>query len=157
MESVSFAKEEVKRRLQAPVQIKAEEIRSQCQNNSHLYLVDPRLGFNHRTFRFWINRIPAGEEEGMGWKTLGHRHTVEAVIHVLQGNGHSIIDGVRYDWAPGDFISVPMFSWHRHPGTRISFIWRRRRGRFHSLLVWRFTRTSATRTIGCSAIRVRAR
>ena len=87
------------------------------QNHSHLYLVDPRLGFNHRTFRFWINRIPAGEEEGMGWKTLGHRHTVEAVIYVLQGNGHSIIDGVRYDWAPGDFISVPMFSWHRHLNT----------------------------------------
>ena len=75
------------------------------------------MGFNHRTFRFWINRIPAGEEEGMGWKTLGHRHTVEAVIHVLQGKGHSIIDGVRYDWEPGDFISVPMFSWHRHLNT----------------------------------------
>ena len=117
MESISFAKEEAKRRLQAPVQIKAEEIRSQFQNNSHLYLVDPRLGFNHRTFRFWINRIPAGEEEGMGWKTLGHRHTVEAVIHVLQGHGHSIIDGVRYDWESGDFISVPMFSWHRHLNT----------------------------------------
>jgi gentisate 1,2-dioxygenase len=114
MESVSFAKEEAKRRLQAPVQIKAEEIRAQHARHSHVYLVDPRLGFNHRTFRFWINRIPAGEEEGMGWKTLGHRHTVEAVIYVLQGNGHSIVAGVRYDWAPGDFISVPMFSWHRH-------------------------------------------
>ena len=117
MESVSFAKEEAKRRLQAPVQIKAEEIRAQHANHSHVYLVDPRLGFNHRTFRFWINRIPAGEEEGMGWKTLGHRHTVEAVIHVLQGHGHSIIDGARHDWAPGDFISVPMFSWHRHLNT----------------------------------------
>lgn len=117
MESVSFAKEEAKRRLQAPVQIKAEEIRSQFRNNCHLYLVDPRLGFNHRTFRFWINRIPAGDEEGMGWKSLGHRHTVEAVLHVLQGTGHSIIDGVRYDWEPGDFISVPMFSWHRHLNT----------------------------------------
>jgi len=39
------------------------------------------------------------------------------VIHVLQGRGHSIIDGVRHDWAPGDFISVPMFSWHRHLNT----------------------------------------
>ena len=36
MESVSFAKEEAKRRQQTPVQIKAEEIRSQFQNNSHL-------------------------------------------------------------------------------------------------------------------------
>jgi gentisate 1,2-dioxygenase len=53
----------------------------------------------------------------MGWKTLGHRHTVEAVLYVLQGRGYSIIDGVRYDWAPGDFISVPMFSWHLHLNT----------------------------------------
>jgi len=117
MESVRFAKEEAKRRLHAPVHVPNEEIQVQFKNNSHLYLVDPRLGFNHRTFRFWINRIPAGEEEGMGWKSLGHRHTVEAVIYVLQGSGHSIIDGVRYDWAPGDFISVPMFSWHRHLNT----------------------------------------
>jgi gentisate 1,2-dioxygenase len=117
MESVRFAKEEAKRRLEAPVQVKGEEIRAQFRNHSHLYLVDPRLGFNHRTFRFWINRIPAGEEEGMGWKTLGHRHTVEAVLYVLQGKGHSIIDGARYDWELGDFISVPMFSWHRHINT----------------------------------------
>jgi len=117
MESVAFAKEEAKRRLEAPVQIKSEEIRAQHANHSHVYLVDPRLGFNHRTFRLWINRIPTGEEEGMGWKTLGHRHTVEAAIYVLQGNGYSIVDGVRYDWAPGDFISVPMFSWHRHLNT----------------------------------------
>jgi gentisate 1,2-dioxygenase len=117
MESIRFAKEEAKRRLQAPVHIKNEEIRSEFKNNSHLYLVDPRLGVNHRTFRFWINRIPAGEEEGMGWKTLGHRHTVEAVLYVLQGKGHSVIDGIRYDWEPGDFISVPMFSWHRHLNT----------------------------------------
>lgn len=117
MESVRFAKEEAVRRRDAPVHVKGEEIRSQLRNHSHLYLVDPRLGFNHRTFRFWINRIPAAEEEGMGWKTLGHRHTVEAVLYVLQGKGHSIIDGTRYDWEAGDFISVPMFAWHRHLNT----------------------------------------
>ena len=117
MESVRFAKEEARRRLEAPVQIKAEEIAAQHAKNPHLYLVDPRLGFSQRSFRFWINRVPVGEEEGMGWKTLGHRHTVEAVIHVLQGTGHSVIDGVRYDWEPGDFICVPMFAWHRHVNT----------------------------------------
>ena len=42
MESVSFAKEEAKRRLQAPVQIKAHEIRAQHVNHSHVYLVDQR-------------------------------------------------------------------------------------------------------------------
>ena len=117
MESVQFAKQEVEQRQKAPVIVKAEEIETQFKTHPHVYLVDPRLGFHNRTFRFWINRIPAGEEEGMGWKTLGHRHTVEAVIHVLQGSGHSIIDGVRYDWEEGDFISVPMFAWHRHINT----------------------------------------
>ncbi|HEX9879149.1 MAG TPA: cupin domain-containing protein [Candidatus Binatia bacterium] len=117
MESVRFAKKEVDERQKAPVIIKAEEIKAQFKEHPHVYLVDPRLGFQNRTFRFWINRIPAGEEEGMGWKTLGHRHTVEAVIYVLQGKGHSIIDGVRYDWEEGDFISVPMFAWHRHLNT----------------------------------------
>jgi gentisate 1,2-dioxygenase len=39
---------------------------------------------------------------------------VEAIIYFLKGHGHSIIDGVRYDWGPGDLLSVPMFSWHRH-------------------------------------------
>jgi len=117
MESIRFAKAEAERRLRAPVQIKAEEIATHFKDHSHLYLVDPRLGFNHRTFRLWINRIPAGVEEGMGWKTMGHRHTVEAVLYVLQGKGHSIIDGVRYDWEEGDFICVPMFAWHRHINT----------------------------------------
>ncbi len=117
MESVQFAKQEAEQRQKAPVIVKAAEIEAQFKTHPHVYLVDPRLGFHNRTFRFWINRIPAGEEEGMGWKTLGHRHTVEAVIHVLQGNGHSIIDGIRYDWEEGDFISVPMFAWHRHLNT----------------------------------------
>jgi gentisate 1,2-dioxygenase len=39
---------------------------------------------------------------------------VEAIIYFLEGKGHSIIDGVRYDWGPVDLLSVPMFSWHRH-------------------------------------------
>ena len=57
---------------------------------------------------------PGGEEGRQLRKTFGHRHTVEAVIHWLSGYGHSIIDGIRYDWKPGDFICVPMFAWHRH-------------------------------------------
>jgi gentisate 1,2-dioxygenase len=45
---------------------------------------------------------------------MGHRHTVEAVIHIVKGFGYSIIDGIRYDWGEGDFICVPVFAWHRH-------------------------------------------
>ena len=59
MESVQFAKQEVEQRQKAPVIVKAEEIETQFKAHSHVYLVDPRLGFHNRTFRFWINRIPA--------------------------------------------------------------------------------------------------
>ena len=45
------------------------------------------------------------------------RGEVEAVIHVLQGRGHSIIDGVRYDWSDGDVLCIPVFSWHQHFNT----------------------------------------
>jgi gentisate 1,2-dioxygenase len=115
MELVTFAKDEIERRKKAPVLVRGDEIEAQHKDHYHILIVDPRIGFNQKTFRFWINRISPGDEEGAArWKTLGHRHTVEAVIYILKGRGHSIIDGVRYDWEPGDFICVPFFSWHRH-------------------------------------------
>ena len=41
-----------------------------------------------------------------GWRTGCHVHGEEA-IHVLSGNGFSVIDGARYDWKPGTTIHVP--------------------------------------------------
>ncbi len=114
MEHIRFGKEELERRRKSPVHVKAEEIQAQLQEHYHVYIVDPRLGFNQRTFRFWINRRSVGEEmEFTGWK-LGHRHTVEAVIYILQGRGYSVIDGIEYPWEAGDMICVPVFAWHRH-------------------------------------------
>lgn len=116
MQQVRYAKEEQQRRRESPVLVTAEELerKQKAEDNFHIYMVDPRLGFNNRTHRFWVNRLPAGGEEGQMWKTIGHRHTVEAVIYWVAGRGHSIIDGVRYDWEAGDLICVPMFAWHRH-------------------------------------------
>ena len=107
-------KQEQERRKLSPVMVRWPEIQSKLAEQTFVHVIDPRLGFNNRTFRLWYNRIPPHEEEGGHWKTLGHRHTVEASIYFLQGNGHSIIDGERYDWGAGDLLSVPMFSWHRH-------------------------------------------
>jgi len=113
MEQVSFAKEELKRREEAPVHIPREKIDREFHGHNWVLLVDPRIGFNSRIIRFWINGFPPGEENNE-WKTLGHRHTVEAVIYIVKGHGYSIIDGVRYDWEEGDFMCVPVFAWHRH-------------------------------------------
>jgi gentisate 1,2-dioxygenase len=115
MEQVRFGQSEEIRRREAPVHVRREEHEQLLRESTGaVYIVDPRLGFNNRTHRFWINKLPPGGEEGQKWKTLGHRHTVEAVIYWLSGHGYSIIDGIRYDWGPGDIVCVPMFAWHRH-------------------------------------------
>ena len=115
MEHVLFAKQELERRKKAPVHVKSEEIWVEGREPYRTtFIVDPRIGWNNHAIRFWIRSLPPGDEEGGGWKTLGHRHTVEAVIYILEGKGHSIIDNVRHDWEAGDFICVPIFAWHRH-------------------------------------------
>ncbi len=109
----TFAKEEVDRRKRSPIHVTAEEIETQYTARGKVYIIDPRLGFNHRTFRFWIgSHLPDSKIKKK--RTLGHRHNIEAVIYILQGRGYSVIDGVRYDWEPGDFLCVPIFAWHRH-------------------------------------------
>ena len=118
LEQVRYGKEEQKRRKEGPVFVSGDDVSRQLEGASGVYIVDPRMGFNNRTHRFFTSKhLPSEAEEGQTWKTLGHRHTVEAVIHWLAGQGYSIIDGKRYDWEAGDFICVPMFAWHRHINT----------------------------------------
>jgi len=62
MEQVSFAKEELKRREKAPVHIPREKIDREFHGHNWVLLVDPRIGFNSRIIRFWINGFPPGEE-----------------------------------------------------------------------------------------------
>jgi mannose-6-phosphate isomerase-like protein (cupin superfamily) len=117
MQEIKFAKEEIARRKASPVLVRAEDIAAEFKGYHRTLIVDPRVGFNVKAFRFWINKLPPGGEEGAKWKTIGHRHTVEAVIYIVQGEGYSVIDGVKYPWTAGDFICVPMFAWHRHVNT----------------------------------------
>ena len=114
MHSVRFAKEEQGRRKGQDILFKWPDVQKKLGEHKHIYVVDARLGSNNHTHRLWYDVIPPHTEEGQDWRTLGHRHTVEAIIYFLKGRGHSIIDGERYDWGPGDLLSVPMFSWHRH-------------------------------------------
>jgi gentisate 1,2-dioxygenase len=114
LHSVKFAKNEQGRRKGQQVLFKWSDVEKKLGEHKHIYVVDARLGSNNHTHRLWYDVIPPHTEEGQDWRTLGHRHTVEAIIYFLKGHGHSIIDGVRYDWGPGDLLSVPMFSWHRH-------------------------------------------
>jgi hypothetical protein len=98
MHSVKFAKDEQARRKGQEILFKWPDIEKQLGEHKHIYVVDARLGSNNHTHRLWYDVIPPHTEEGQEWRTLGHRHTVEAIIYFLKGHGHSIVDGVRYDW-----------------------------------------------------------
>ncbi len=48
-----------------------------------------------------------------------HRHINEAIIYILSGRGHSIIQKegepeVRIDWEEGAMFSPPLWAWHQH-------------------------------------------
>jgi gentisate 1,2-dioxygenase len=49
-----------------------------------------------------------------GHKSGNHRHYHEAVFLVLEGKGHDVHDGKRYDWEPGDLMIVPSYCVHQH-------------------------------------------
>jgi gentisate 1,2-dioxygenase len=42
-----------------------------------------------------------------------HRHSWDAMVLVVAGNGWTEIDGERIDWAPGDCLHIPAWAWHR--------------------------------------------
>jgi gentisate 1,2-dioxygenase len=60
------------------------------------------------TFELFRQTIPAGESSDM------QRHYHETVHYVLAGRGHSEIEDETEDWATGDFIYTPPWTWHRH-------------------------------------------
>lgn len=38
--------------------------------------------------------------------------TASSVYHVIEGSGHTVIDGKKYAWIKGDTFCIP--SWHRY-------------------------------------------
>ncbi len=71
-------------------------------------LIGPGTGFPVRTMHTFVAEIEPGR------RTQMHRHFNEAIILILAGRGHSIIDGQRVDWEEGDFLCIPVFAWHQH-------------------------------------------
>ena len=58
----------------------------------------------------------------IGWLDPGqssnmHRHTYETVLYVLEGEGHSEIQGRRVEWKAGDALYIPVWAWNRHTNT----------------------------------------
>lgn len=48
-----------------------------------------------------------------GWHTGKHAHGEEA-IYIVQGQGFSVVDGLRYNWETGSCLFMPFGSAHQH-------------------------------------------
>ena len=49
-----------------------------------------------------------------GSRTAAHRHTSSVVYHAAKGEGYSVIDGKRLEWAKGDTFVLPSWLPHEH-------------------------------------------
>jgi gentisate 1,2-dioxygenase len=61
-----------------------------------------------RTFTCWIQMLRPGVH------TRAHRHTGSSVYLAFEGHGATVIDGVRFEWRPGDMFVVPSWAVHEH-------------------------------------------
>ncbi len=49
-----------------------------------------------------------------GEHTRSHRHTANAIYCVIEGEGHTEVDGKRLEWTRNDAFCVPAWMWHEH-------------------------------------------
>jgi gentisate 1,2-dioxygenase len=74
-----------------------------------LEYVDPTTGrAPYATMTFFAQMLRPGE------RTLPLRQNASLIVTVIEGAGHSLIDGARYDWQPFDTFCVPGGHWLEH-------------------------------------------
>ncbi len=62
---------------------------------------------------FVTSGVAMVSEIPQGWHTGKHSHGEEA-IYIVQGQGFSVVDGLRYDWETGSCLFMPYGSVHQH-------------------------------------------
>jgi gentisate 1,2-dioxygenase len=71
--------------------------------------VDPTTGkAPYSTMTFFAQMLRPGEA------TLASKQNASLIYTVLEGSGHSIIGGRRFDWEPFDTFCVPGGEWVEH-------------------------------------------
>jgi quercetin dioxygenase-like cupin family protein len=61
-----------------------------------------------RTVQLHIGKLEPGQSTNL------HKHHNEAAIYIIEGVGHSEIQGQKIEWEKGDFIYIPTMQWHTH-------------------------------------------
>lgn len=105
-------REELKRLRKVPRVIKGKELSKELKlkNGPQFFSVDiitPKEKITQVLYSHYVLLCPGG-------KSQKHGHMNEAMFYILDGKGHDIHDGVRYDWEAGDVMIVENSCVHQH-------------------------------------------
>ena len=54
--------------------------------------------------------------------TKAQRHTHSTIVHVHEGEGYSVINGVRFNWKKGDYFVIPNWAWYEHHALQNTYL-----------------------------------
>src|SRR5574340_751680 len=109
LEGMTYSlKEELDRLKKVPRVIKGKDI--QMKKGPQYYnadLVTPKNKSTQVLYAHYVVLAPGGHSDK-------HGHMNEAMFYILDGKGHEVHDGVRYDWKAGDVVIVENSCVHQH-------------------------------------------
>ena len=73
-------------------------------------MIANQLGFTTMGSNVLKSEIP------VGWHSGRHRHGEES-MHILEGEGFSIINGQRFNWHKSSTLQIPFWAEHQHFNT----------------------------------------
>ena len=101
-------REELKRLRKAPRVIKGKDmVMKKGPQYYNCDIVTPKNKNTQVLYAHYVVLAPGGKSDK-------HGHMNEAVFYILDGKGHEIHDGVRYDWEAGDVVAVENSCVHQH-------------------------------------------
>lgn len=101
-------REELKRLRKVPRVIKGKDIK--LKKGPQYYnadLLTPKDKSTQVLYAHYVVLAPGGQSDK-------HGHMNEAMFYILDGKGHEIHDGIRYDWKAGDTVIVENSCVHQH-------------------------------------------
>lgn len=101
-------RDELNRLKKVPRVIKGKDI--QLRKGPQYYnadLLTPKDKATQVLYAHYVVLSPGGHSDK-------HGHMNEAMFYILDGKGHEVHDGVRYDWKAGDVVIVENSCVHQH-------------------------------------------
>jgi len=101
-------REELERLRKVPRVIKGKDLKLKWgPQYFNVNILTPKEKISQVLFAHYVVLTPGGRSEK-------HGHMNEAMFYILDGKGHEIHDGVRYDWEAGDVVVVENSCVHQH-------------------------------------------